>query len=127
VLCAGIGCNRGTAKEEILELIHRTFREHGLSVLALRALASIELKSDEPGLLAAAEAFGVDILWFPAEELKSTEVPHPSTMVAGHVGTPSVCEAAALKAAGGGRLIVAKQKSRNATLAIAAAPTAPGY
>ncbi|MFP4032742.1 MAG: cobalamin biosynthesis protein, partial [Desulfococcaceae bacterium] len=47
-------------------------------------------------------------------------VPSPSEMVERHVGTPSVCEAAALLAAGeGGKLLVAKRKSVNGTVAVA--------
>lgn len=47
-------------------------------------------------------------------------VPNPSDVVAAAVGTPSVAEAAAL--IGGGHLVVAKQKSANATVAVARLP-----
>lgn len=47
-------------------------------------------------------------------------VPNPSDVIAAAVGTPSVAEAAAL--IGGGHLVVAKQKSANATVAVARLP-----
>jgi cobalamin biosynthesis protein CbiG len=47
-------------------------------------------------------------------------VPTPSAVVAAHVGTPSVAEAAALLSAGGA-LVVPKRRSARATCALAEA------
>jgi cobalt-precorrin 5A hydrolase/precorrin-3B C17-methyltransferase len=55
------------------------------------------------------------------------DVPHPSAAVAAAVGTPSVAEAAALLAAGpDARLVVAKQTSAGATVAVAQASAQVG-
>ncbi len=118
-LVAGVGCNRGTSSREILGLIESAFSTHGLSPASLCGLASIEAKQDEAGILEAAELLGVDITFYQAEGLRDLQVPNPSDLVKRHIGVKSVCEAAALKRAGGGRLLVQKTRSRNATLAIA--------
>lgn len=119
VLVAGVGCNRGTVAAEILALLEDTLARFQLSPRSLRCLATIAAKQGEPGLRDAAETLGVDLVWYSAEELQEIAVPNPSVTVQRHMGVPSVCEAAALKAAGGGRLVVPKHKSANATLAIA--------
>ena len=119
-LVAGMGCHRGTPAQELLDFLTDTFRQAGLSLLSLRALATIAVKKDEPGLQEAAHRLKVDLLWFTAEELEKIPVPHPSAQAARHVGARSVSEAAALMASRG-ELLVPKQKSANATVAVARA------
>lgn len=117
-LLAGIGCNRDTSCAEILDLVHKTFAEHKLALKSLAGIASIQEKSDEQGLLQAAEELGVQLSFYPAAELKEICTPSPSQMVFSHMGVYSVCEAAACKLAGSDHLVVHKVKSTNVTLAI---------
>jgi cobalt-precorrin 5A hydrolase len=117
-LVAGMGCHKGTPAGELIEFIQQTFKQAGLSLLSLKALATIEAKKAEPGLQLAARSLGVEFLWFTATELKDIPVPNPSPRVARHMQVASVSEAAALKA-GGVELVLTKQKSPNATLAVA--------
>ncbi|MFZ5450188.1 MAG: cobalt-precorrin 5A hydrolase [Thermodesulfobacteriota bacterium] len=117
-LVAGMGCHKGTPPEKLIDFIKQTFHQEGLSLLSLKALATIEAKKEEPGLRLAARSLGVEFLWFTAEELEAMPAPNPSKRVARHVGVESVSEAAALKA-GGVELIVPKRKVACATLAIA--------
>lgn len=119
MLVVGVGCNRGTAAAEILQLLADTLRQQRLSRHCLCCLASITLKQTEAGLLAAARSLGVPVQWFTPQELAAIAVPNPSPVVQRHLGVASVCEAAALKAAGAATLLVAKQKTANVTLAIA--------
>jgi cobalt-precorrin 5A hydrolase len=79
----------------------------------------VDAKKAEPGLLAAAQRLGVNFTWYTKEELQQIQVPNPSAMVQRHMGVASVCEAAALKAAGSRTLLVPKQKTANVTLAVA--------
>jgi cobalt-precorrin 5A hydrolase len=117
-LVAGMGCHKGTPGDELAAFITATFHRAGLSLLSLKALATIEAKKDEPGLRQAARSLGVEFLWFTATELENIPVPNPSPAVARHMQVASVSEAAALKA-GGVELILTKQKAPNATLAVA--------
>ena len=117
-LVIGMGCHKGTPAEEILGFIKDTLKKARLSLSSLKALATIELKKEEPGLREAAARLGVEFIWFTKEELQTVKVPHPSPQVIRLVGVVSVSEAAALKA-GGVELILPKLKGANATLAVA--------
>lgn len=120
-LIAGVGCNRGTSSREILDLIESTFLMHGLARASLSGLATIEAKQDEAGILEAAELLGIAVTFYPAATLQDVPVPNPSCTVKRYMGVESVCEAAALMRAGGGRLLVPKTRSQNVTLAVALA------
>ncbi len=117
-LVAGMGCHKGTPAEELVDFIKGTFQQAGLSILSLKALATIEAKKEEPGLQMSARSLGVEFLWFTATELEDIPVPNPSPAVARHLQVASVSEAAALKA-GGVELILPKRNAPNATLAVA--------
>ena len=118
-LVVGLGCNKGTEAREILDFIKNTFLEHGISMESIRALATIELKKEEIGLLEAAESLGTPVLFFSSKRLSEIRVPNPSLCVQKHMGTWSVCEAAAIIGAKMGKLIVPKKKWLNTTIAIA--------
>lgn len=119
-LMVGIGCNRGTAMEEMKGLLERVFDDHHLSLLSIGRIASIDVKQNEAGLSALARELGVAQIFFTQAELNQIRhVPNPSPMALKHVGVHSVCEAAAILAARQGRLIVPKQKTANVTIAIA--------
>ncbi len=120
VLIAGVGCHRGTTAPEILDFLQESFRQTGLSLLSLKALATIAVKKDEPGLKEAARRLNVDLLWFTAEELAKVPVPNPSAQAARFVGAKSVSEAAALMATQG-ELLVPKRKGASITVAVARA------
>ncbi|WP_372679079.1 cobalt-precorrin 5A hydrolase [Desulfosarcina sp.] len=120
-LVAGLGCNRGAKVEEMRDLLVDTFAANRLAISSLRSLATVDLKADEPGLLALAEFLNLPLTIFTRDRLKGVaQVPTPSTMVEKHIGVKSVCEAAALLATNRGRLIVPKQKTANVTVAVAA-------
>ncbi|MDT0437762.1 MULTISPECIES: precorrin-3B C(17)-methyltransferase [Streptomyces] len=108
-LVVGVGASRGAPADEVLALIRDALAEAGLSARSVAELATVDAKSREPGLLAAAERLGVPLVTHPAGELARVEVPNPSAAPLAAVGTPSVAEAAALL--GGGELLVPKRKS----------------
>ena len=119
-LAAGIGCNRNTAMEEMRALLEDVLEKNNLAPSSLRSLASIDVKSDESGLLGLAENLSLPIYFYSRHELNQVkEIKNPSKIVEKHVGVKSVCEAAAILAAGGGTLIVPKQTTPNVTVAIA--------
>ena len=119
-LMAGIGCNRDTAMQEMKALLERVFVQFHLSLHSLIGLASIRLKADEAGLLALAENLGLPLNFYDRQELNQVKtIENPSLMVEKHVGVKSVCEAAAILAAQNGTLVVPKQTTRNATIAVA--------
>jgi cobalamin biosynthesis protein CbiG len=119
-LVVGAGCSRGCPAQELLELIGSVLDEAGAQPGSVRALATVDRRADEPGMVAAARHHGWPLVTHPAPALREVGVPTPSAVVAAHVGTPSVAEAAALLSAGG-PLLVPKRRSARATCALAEA------
>jgi cobalamin biosynthesis protein CbiG len=117
-LAAGIGCRRGVPRAEIAAALEETLRENGFAWPDLALLASIDLKADEPGLRELAVACALELRFYPATELETVDVPSPSARVAAVTGSPSVSEAAAIRAAAG-PLLAAKKKFPRVTIALA--------
>ena len=80
---------------------------------------TIDVKADEPFVRLLRERDNEQVDFFTAEQLAAVEVPNPSDTVKKHVGTPSVCEAAAILGSNHGKLIVPKIKGKNFTVAMA--------
>jgi len=80
---------------------------------------TIDVKEDEEFCAMLVDDLGEELVFYTAEELAKVEVPNPSATVQKHVGTPSVCEAAAILGANNGKLIVPKIKGKNWTAALA--------
>ncbi|WP_369033787.1 precorrin-3B C(17)-methyltransferase [Streptomyces adonidis] len=111
-LVVGVGASKGAPVDEVFGLVQGALADAGLSVASVAALATVDAKAGEPGIIGAAERLGVPVLTYSAEELAGVDVPNPSAAPLAAVGTPSVAEAAAL--VGGGELLVPKRKSERA-------------
>jgi cobalt-precorrin 5A hydrolase/precorrin-3B C17-methyltransferase len=124
ILALGVGTERDAPAEELQRLVTQTLAEAGLAPEAIACVASLDLKSDEPAVLALARHLGVPARFFTATELE-TETPrlaNPSDVVFREVGCHGVAEGAALAAAGrDGILLVPKRKSARCTVAVARA------
>ncbi len=124
-LALGVGCERGCAPDELIELVERTLALHKLAPAAIALVATIEVKADERAVHALARHLGVPARFFTAERLnaETPRLKNPSRLVLREVGCPGVAEGAALSAAGAeAKLIVEKTKSTRATCAICLAP-----
>ena len=116
----GIGCRRGTERETIAALAQERREALGLFPQAIRQVASIDLKRDEPGLLAYCEAEGLPLRTYSAEEL--AQVPGEFTssdFVRSVAGVDNVCERSACRAAQPGRLLEGKTGRNGVTVAFA--------
>lgn len=134
VLWLGLGCERHTHPVVLEAAVEKSLVSAGLAAAAVAGVASLDRKSDEPGLLALCQQHQWPLKIFTADHLAAIPVPNGSPVVARQVGTPSVAEAAALAAAGtGARLLAPKTVVRGerasgaATCAVALAisPWAP--
>ncbi|WP_088892837.1 precorrin-3B C(17)-methyltransferase [Leptolyngbya ohadii] len=96
VLWVGVGCERGTSRQLIEFAIQEVCRSAHLAEDAIAGIATIDIKSDEAGILELCRDRQWALKCFTAEELRSIEVPTPSEVVEVEVGTPSVSEAAAI-------------------------------
>jgi len=106
VLWLGIGCERNSNLLLLQKAVAQVFKEANLAEAAIAGVASLDLKADEPALLALAAGRSWPLRFFSAEALAPIKVPNPSAVVAKEVGTGSVAEAAALAAAGPGAELI---------------------
>ena len=119
-LVVGMGCNRDTPVEVLRSLLEETLAKNNLSLGSLRAITTIDLKAGEIGLLKLVRQLGIPLIDYTAEVLAVQDVPTPSALVAGHVGTPSVAEASVV--AHGAQLVVSKCSNGEATCAVGRMP-----
>ena len=104
--------------EDIYDEIDETMSQIGV-LPCYKCYCTIDVKQDEEFCAMLVDDLGKELVFYSAEELAKVEVPNPSKTVQKHVGTPSVCEAAAILGANNGKLIVPKVKGRNWTAALA--------
>ena len=118
VLSIGFGlAHRPDDPKAIAAHMDDVLLDHGIIPFA-REYCSIDVKAEEP-LVDVLKDLGESVTFFTARQLAQVEVPNPSETVAKHVGTPSVCEAAALLASNHGQLLMPKVKGKDFTLAVA--------
>ena len=121
IVQVGIGCRRGTDAGRIETAVQEALAAAGVPPEAVRGAASIDIKKDEPGLVQFCSARGWELTTFSADALRQTEGDFtPSAFVAETVGVDNVCERAAVRAAGGGRLLCRKRARDGVTVALAA-------
>ncbi|MCL8209281.1 MAG: cobalamin biosynthesis protein [Actinomycetia bacterium] len=118
-LVVGVGTVRGASPDAVEGLVRTALAEAGLAWRAVGVLASASLKADETALAVLASRHGWTVRLFDPVVLRTVTVPTPSAEVDRLVGTPSVSEAAAILAAGGGPLLVPKRRCAEATVAVA--------
>lgn len=114
----GIGCRRGTTKEEIAQAVQAVLSAHQIDPKAVAQVASIDLKQEEQGLLEFCRSRNLPIRFYSAGELRAVAGEFSaSEFVQSVTGVDNVCERAALHSAQ--RLIVKKQACNGVTVALA--------
>ena len=127
-LVVGLGCQRGCELHALLELFDMALAEAGIERQRITALASLDRKQDEPGLLALARRLDLPLQCFGAEQLAAYEgrLSHKSAVAFAHTGCYGIAESAALALAeqlshGPARLLITRRKTAQATFALACA------
>ena len=126
IVTLGIGCRRGTTKEQLELSFARFCDERGLLPQAVAAAVSLDLKQDETGLLAFCRVHDWPLCFYSADKLKA--VPgtfSASPFVERTTGVDNVCERAA--ACEGGKLIEKKYAAEGVTFAAAEGPFTPDW
>ena len=118
VLHLGLGCRRGTPVEKFREAVDLVLQEHNIHPKAIGQVASIDLKSNEEGLLAFCRERELPAVFYAAEQLRAV----PGTFTASPrvqavTGVDNVCERAAM--AGAEKLLVKKTIHDGVTVAVA--------
>ena len=86
--------------KDLSGFLEETFEREGWSKYRIRAVASIDVKREEPGLVGLSRHLGVPFLTFSKEALATQQGDFSaSTFVQDAVGVDNVCERSALCAA----------------------------
>lgn len=113
----GIGCKKGKSCEDIEALVD----ECGVDMNQVYAVASIDIKKNEAGIIRFANKYRIKFLTYTKEELMKIEGDFStSEFVNSTVGVDNVCERSALLCAGeNGRILQKKTAKNGVTLAVA--------
>ena len=117
----GLGCSTGATAAEAIDAVLEGLAAAGVAAEGVGQVATIDRRRNHPATIAVVDRLSAELVTFPATTLREVEVPHGSSAVLDAVGTPSVAEAAALSAAGSGRLVLPKLVRGRVTVAIAEA------
>ncbi|MBN2977707.1 cobalamin biosynthesis protein [Pseudomonas lactucae] len=122
----GLGCQRGCEVHILLALFEAALAEGGIDRQRITALASLDRKQNEPGLLDLARLLELPLQCFSATQLAvyQDRLSHKSAVAFAHTGCYGIAESAALALAeqftnAPARLLITRQKNAQATFALA--------
>ncbi|MGR9012520.1 MAG: cobalamin biosynthesis protein [Gammaproteobacteria bacterium] len=116
-LVVGIGCRKNVTVEQIAAAVQLALADRQLS--EVRELATIDLKANEPGLLAFCDRHDLPLRVLASSTVAARPwVTKPSDWVQQNVGLPGVCEPCALIASPRGKLIVPKTALNGVAVAV---------
>ncbi|KAB2831929.1 MAG: cobalamin biosynthesis protein CbiG [Candidatus Brocadia sp.] len=116
----GVGCKKGVNSEAVKQSIFDALQKVNLTLERVRLLSTIEIKSEEPGLLRAAEELDIPLRIVSCQEIAACAKEHgKSNFVKEKIGVWGVCEPAALLSGRKTQLLLKKQKYPGVTVAIA--------
>ncbi|MEZ1317963.1 cobalamin biosynthesis protein [Pseudomonas fluorescens] len=125
-LVVGLGCQRDCPVSTLRALLDQVLQAHQIELHQIKALASIDLKREEPGLLELAAQLGLALTFFSSEQLTGYQarLSHRSQIAFERTGCYGVAESAALALAEQlartpATLLICRQKYAQATLALA--------
>ncbi len=124
-LYVGLGCRRDCPLEVLETLLQHALQAIGLQPSAVRGIATLTAKADEPALLQLAQRHGLALEHFDTSRLQAFEaqLSHRSAVAHAHTGCWGVAESAALALAwqveGRASLVLTRQVLGPATLAVA--------
>lgn len=96
-IVVGIGCKKNTSASKIRKAIESCMDEYGLDMKSIYALASIDLKKEEEGILTFCEENEVEFVTYSADELDDLEGEFSeSEFVENITGVSNVCERCAV-------------------------------
>ncbi len=116
----GMGMKKDTPLEKIEEFALKVLSEASVGIDDIYAIATIDIKENEPGLKAFSKKYRIPVISFEAELLNKVSGDFASSdFVKKTTGTDNVCERAAVLCAGGGELLVHKTAGGGITAAVA--------
>lgn len=123
----GVGCKRGTDSNAMKFFTEMTLEEYNISPMRVSAIASIDLKKDEPAMADLARHYKAPVRFFSAEQLNSIDGEFTaSKFVSSITGVDCVCERSAV-ATGGESFILRKTAHDGMTIAICSKAVRPRF
>lgn len=109
VICAGMGMRKNVDGALLRAAFRNVLSQYNIEQAAVATLATVDAKMSEPALVELAAELNLSVLAWPAENLARLTTPNPSRACGRrfNVRPFSVCEAAALMAAGGSGILLA--------------------
>ena len=127
IITLGVGCKRGTTLEALETAYRALLEREQVYAKAVCQVCSIDLKQEEPGLLAFCEKRGLPFRTFSPGELAAVEGEFSSSSFVQEVaGVDNVCQRAAVLGSGG-TLIGTRYAANGVTMALAEGPFAPDW
>lgn len=119
-LTVGVGCRKGVSAERIEAAVMQALRTGGdFGIDSIREVATVDLKANEPGLLAFCRRHGLPLRVLARQTLAARIwVGKPSEWVRQNVGLDGVCEPCALVASPRGQLLVPKMSLDGVAVAV---------
>ncbi len=118
-LTVGIGCRKEVPYEVIASVFKEACTEASVDTRAVRQLATIELKSKEPGIIALGKQLDVPVRIVDLESIKRVQNCFKgSDFVEKTIGVRAVAEPCAMLAAGKGKMRLMRYANNGVTIAI---------
>jgi len=115
----GIGCRRDSKAQVIEEVFMEACKKAGLHYKAIRALSTIQLKSDEEGILKLVDKLKVPLKIIDLKDIKSVQSQFKgSDFVEKTIGVRAVAEPCAMLAAEHGTMKLHRYADQGVTIAI---------
>lgn len=115
----GMGCKKDKCFAELMSFLEETIKQLEISKDKILAIASIDIKKNEPGLMELAESLGVPFVTYSAEELKEVQGDfEASDFVEQTVGVSDVSARAAKLCGKRGQFILKKEKKDGMTISV---------
>jgi cobalt-precorrin 5A hydrolase / cobalt-factor III methyltransferase / precorrin-3B C17-methyltransferase len=119
-LVVGVGAEKDVPAEDLDGAVQEILHAFGLAPRSVATIATLDRKAVEDGFRAWLARRGWPVVAYTADQLAQVYgMPNPSDIVAQAVGTPGVCEPAAILASENPTLLVPKQKRGRVTVAVA--------
>ena len=119
-IIVGIGCRRGTPKEEIEKSLDEVMRKHNLAYESIKKISTVDIKADEVGIIELAQILNRELIIISREDIKKVEDRFVgSEFVKKQIGVSCVSEPCALLASNGdGKFLEQKYIQSGITISI---------
>ncbi|MGH4139109.1 cobalt-precorrin 5A hydrolase [Clostridium sp.] len=116
-IVVGLGCRRGKSMDEIINGLKEVFKNNDLSIKCIRAIATVDVKQDEIGIIDACKILDCELVIISRSDIvKVQDKFNKSAFVESTIGVSSVSEPCAYIS--GGELIVRRTAINGITIAI---------